>query len=163
MRKNAWLSNADDHSLVKLKSTSKRSKGEYINASYVDGWDRDKAYIATQGEDGPHHLSSQSRFLYYSSLASLSIRTFARNLWGVLADGLGAENCHDCHDHEPHRTRTGESEALSLSGNRNVRVMRERGERKRGGGKLEGRRDGEVSFLGSCQAIMTMRCHAGKT
>ncbi|CAG0901062.1 unnamed protein product [Darwinula stevensoni] len=38
-----------DHSLVKLKSTSKRSKGEYINASYVDGWDKDKAYIASQG------------------------------------------------------------------------------------------------------------------
>ena len=45
----------DDHTLVQLKPISgggggsNNRRGEYINASFIDGYQRPRAFIATQG------------------------------------------------------------------------------------------------------------------
>ena len=40
---------ADDHSRVQLKPLPGQKKGEYVNANYIDGFQKSRAYIGTQG------------------------------------------------------------------------------------------------------------------
>ena len=46
------LSPLDDHSLVKLRSLPGQRRREYVNASYIDGFQRSRAYIGTQVKEG---------------------------------------------------------------------------------------------------------------
>ena len=39
----------DDHSRVQLRPLPGQRKGEYLNANYIDGFQKSRAYIATQG------------------------------------------------------------------------------------------------------------------
>ena len=42
----------DDQSLVQLKPVAGSKRPEYINASYIDGYQRPRAFIAAQGPLG---------------------------------------------------------------------------------------------------------------
>ena len=39
----------DDHTRVQLRPLPGQRKGEYLNANYIDGFQKSRAYIATQG------------------------------------------------------------------------------------------------------------------
>lgn len=45
----AHLFCTDEHSRVQLRALPGQKRGEYVNANYIDGFQKSRAYIATQG------------------------------------------------------------------------------------------------------------------